>query len=287
LDEDHIGLTLVLSYLIETAFLVGYSPVDMDELLTEGRNLLSDAQQIPQGIQGQLWLQIGFAAIRGIGNFSKALSACQTGYMLAKQANNSNLQCQCLVLSKLACAYLGEFKEADILNRKIQRLLPDVSIEIQTFDLSAQCVMNIYRGRRREAQEDLQRFEANIEKYGLNHYYADADLPAAGRHLKAGFEIMTARQYTQIVVVHRDDLACACLLALKLQVMENLAWVCKLLVENANVVIVEELQQLITKTRKSGLKRLLKDSLNDILRAGLPLMEIHTLNQFTVRLDPW
>jgi LuxR family maltose regulon positive regulatory protein len=416
-EEDLIGLTLVLSYMIETAFLVGYSPVDMDKLLTEGRDLLNDAHYIPQGIQGQLWSQIGFAAIRGIGNFSQALSACQTGYMLAKQANNSNLQCQCLVLSKLACAYLGEFKEADILNRKIQHILPNVSTEIQTFDLSAQCVLNIYRGRRREALEDLQRFEANVEKYGLNHfftwliiykcllyprinkvteaeqilsgwlrfckeptfaramaqlfvgfcayyrsavmagtdaleeaaaifkeghlrsefqyqaarkglgiaaylrkdyatatsildevlayaksinshtltadahlllglnYYANKDHPAAGRHLKAGFEIMTARRYTQIVVVHRYDLACACLLALKLQVMKDLTWVCKLLVENANTAIVEELQQLITKTRKAGLKRLLKESLIDIVRKGLPIMEIHTLNQFMVKLD--
>ena len=417
LKKDHIGLTLVLSYMIETAFLVGYSLVDMDELLTEGRDLLNDAHHIPQGIQGQLWSQIGFAAIRGIGNFNQALSACQTGYLLAKQANNSNLQCHCLVLSKLACAYLGEFKEADILNRKIQRILPDVSTEIQTFDLSAQCLLNIYRGRRQEALADLQRFEADVEKYGLNHfltwltiykcllypridrlketeqilagwlqfcteptfakamaqlfvgfcayyrsavvvgkaaleeaaaifaggplrsefqyqaarkglgiaaylckdyatatsilnevlayansinshtltadahlllglnYYANADLPAAGRHLKACFEIMTARQYSQVVVGHRYDLACACLLALKLQVMDNLTWVCKLLVENANTAIVEELQQLITKTRKAGLKRLLKESLNEIVRAGLPRMEIHTLNQFTIKID--
>ena len=417
LKGDYTGLALTLSYMIETAFLVGHSPVDMDVLLAEGRDLLKDAHHIPQGIQGQLWLQIGLAAIRGIGNFSQALSACQTGYLLAVQANNTNLQCHGLILSKLACAYLGEFKKADNLNQQIQRLLPDVSTEIQIFDLTAQCALNIYRGRGQEALNVLQRFEADVEKYGLNHfftwliiykcllfpridrlteaeqllagwlqfsneptyaramaqlfvgfcayyrsaavvgtaaleeaaaifkegplrsefqfqaarkglgiaaylikdyataasilkevlayaisinshtltadahlllglnYYADADLPAAGRHLKAGFEVMTVRRYTQLPVLHRYDLACACLLALKLQVMEDSKWVRKLLTENANTAIVEELKQLITKTRTAGSKLALKESLDAIVRAGLPLMEIRTLNQFTVRID--
>lgn len=416
-EGDHTGFALTLSYMIETAFLVGHSPVDMEELLAEGRALLKDVHSIPQHIQGQLWLQIGLAAIRGIGNFSQALSACQTGCLLAVQADNTNLQCHGLILSKLACAYLGEFKKADTFNKQIQRLLPDVSTEIQTFDLIAQCALNIYRGRGQEALDDLQRFEADVEKYGLNHfftwliiykcllfpridrlkeaeqlltgwlqfsreptfaramaqlfvgfcayyrsalvagtaaleeaaaifkqgplrsefqyqaarkglgiaaylakdyttavsilrevldyamsidshilvadthlilglaYYAEADLSAAGRHLKAGFEIMTARQYTQLQVVHRYDLACASLLALKLQVMEDLNWVRKLLVENANAAIVEELKQLIATTRKAESRLVLKESLDAIVRKNLPRLEIRTLNQLTVKMD--
>lgn len=414
---DANGRTLTSAYLIETAFLFGHSPIDMDELLNEARAILAQATEVATGFQAQLWLQIGFATIRGMGHFSEALSACHTAFLLAKSEGNINMQCHSLSLSKLACAYLGEFDQADELDRQIAALLPDCSTEIKTFHLSSQCLLNIYRGRKNEAMANLQQFEAEIEKYGFRHFYAwltiykclvyprvgkladaekilagwlqmcteptfrramallfvgfcayyraavaegtaalreaaeifrkgplrsefqyqaarkglgiaaylrhdhaeadvilqevlayatsinshtliaDAhllmglnryaarDLRAAGRHLRAAFEIIVLRRLDQLVVTHSDDLSCACLLALKLQVLDDWSWVKRLLAKNPNPAIVRELQEEIRTTPQAGPRRMLRECLGAIHEAALPRLEIRTLGELSIHLD--
>lgn len=414
---DANGRTLTSAYLIETAFLFGHSPIDMDELLDEARAILAQATDVATGYQAQLWLQIGFATIRGMGHFSEALSACHTAFLLAQAEGNVNMQCHSLSLSKLACAYLGEFDQADELDRQIEALLPDCSTEIKTFHLSSQCLLNIYRGRKEEALANLLQFEAEIETYGFRHFYAwltiykclvyprvgkladaekilagwlqmcteptfrramallfvgfcayyraavvegtaalreaaeifrqgplrsefqyqaarkglgiaaylrhdhaeadailhevlayacsinshtliaDAhlliglnryaarDLRAAGRHLRAAFAIIVARRLDQLVVTHSDDLACACLLAIKLQVLDDGSWVKQLLAQNPNPAIARELQEEIRTTTQAGPKRILRECLGAIREAELPRLEIRTLGELSLRLD--
>jgi LuxR family maltose regulon positive regulatory protein len=416
-SNDNNGRTLTSAYLIETAFLFGHSPIDMDQLLNEARAILAEAKDVASGFQAQLWLQIGFATIRGMGHFSEALSACQTAFQLAQSDRNINMQCHSLSLSKLACAYLGEFDQADDLDRQIEVLLPECSTEIKTFHLSSQCLLNIYRGRKKEALANLRQFEAEIEKYGFHHFYAwltiykclvyprvgklaeaekilagwlqvcteptfrramallfvgfcayfrsavvegtaalqeaaeifkkgplrsefqyhaalkglgiaaylrhdyaeaavilhevlayaysinshtliaDAhlliglnqyaarELRAAGRHLRAAFDIVTTRRLDQLVVTHSDDLSCACLLALKLGVLDDWSWVRQILAKNANAAIVAELKEEIRNTQRAGRRRVLQECLGAIIEAELPRLEIRTFNELSILMD--
>ena len=169
---DKNGQALTLSFLIETALLLGDSPIEMDELLDEAEKLLyRTAQQIQKIVQARLWLQMGFATLRGVGNFRKALSICQTAFYLAKEDGDINIQFHALALSKLACAYLGEFDRADKLDSRIRDLRPHCSTEMKIFHLSTDCPLNIYKGHKKAAVNKLNQLEEAIEKYGFYHFF--------------------------------------------------------------------------------------------------------------------
>ncbi len=415
LADDYNGRILALSFLIETALLLGYSLIPIDELINGSLELLDDPpEHVPPIVQAQLWLQLGYATIRGVGDFATGLEAARTAYLMGHRQGYTEICAYALALQKLVEIYLGHFRQAAETDAQLVALLPECSEELRTFHLSTDCVMHIYTGEGEEALADLERFEKRIEEYGFYHFhtwlmiyrcllyprigraseaeailrawlrtcqegsfsramallflgfcayyragvkdglecleeaarifskgplrsefqyhaavkalgiaaylqadyrkaqplleqaleyarhigsdalladvylfmglnsYAAGRRAAAGISLRAGFEIARRQGYTHFVVIHEDDLACACLLALRLEAVKDPRWIIRLLVASGNLAVEKELARL---TATEPENRQLAMAWRAIRRSRLPRLTVFTLGRFTVELD--
>ncbi len=412
---DYHGQLLALAFLIETSLLLGYSTTPIDDLIAKALELLNNPpQQVLPLVQAQLWLQLGYATIRGVGDFSTGLEACRTAHLIGQKEGNLEVCAYALALMKIVEIYLGHFAEARQIDAQLVQLLPGCSEELRTLHISTDCVLHIYQGHGDKALAALERLEKTIEAFGFRHFhtwlmiykcllyprigkareaemilqawlktcqagsfsramallflgfsayyqsavvegigyleeaaeifsqgplrsrfqhmaavkalgigayllgnYAEAEKRflqaleyakdigsdslladvylfqglnsyAAGRKdraancFRAGFKITTQRQYSHFVVIHEDDLACACLQALVLEAVEDPSWVIELLVRSRNYAVERELSQLVRFAAKNSQ---IEKAFQALSRARLGKMRVYTLGRFAVELD--
>jgi LuxR family transcriptional regulator, maltose regulon positive regulatory protein len=176
-DADDIrGQILTFAYLIEAYSLGGYHPIPIKIITERAEQLLKSLPQDKYRPEcAVLWSQLGQCMTVSCGNPRKGFWCCKKAYIIAESFGGVGLQFSAMNSAVEALAWLGEFKIADEVCSKIDKLLKsNVYSEMHAYRMITLAGLSMLRGETTKARVHIQQAYALIEKHGLMFYWAPA-----------------------------------------------------------------------------------------------------------------
>ena len=171
---DDRGILLCTAYLIEAAVFIRQPSQVILKWILAGEAALKSLKGKHRYAWARtlLWQQIGLGYIAGNGDIPKGVSACRNAILLATRIENQDLQLNASVILTLGFVQSGDFTRAREMLEKIQ----DITQEGRHPEYRAlKNITNIdYALKKGEfdlAGSLLEKFEADIEKFGLIFLY--------------------------------------------------------------------------------------------------------------------
>jgi len=173
-NEDIRGMLLSAGYLIEAAVFVRQPSAMILEWIQKGEHKLRSIrwkEKYPWA-RALLLQQIGLGYIAGNGNFPKGVSACQNAILLARQIDNPDLISNASIIMTFGYVQAGDFVNARQMLSKIKSITSQgQNPEYRALKSIVDIDFALNNGRFEDTKQLLDRFEIDIEKFGLIFLY--------------------------------------------------------------------------------------------------------------------